>query len=166
MKLTRQRKKPAGFKKNIHEDQGRKDDADRMFRREMRARRKRRGSTLKRFFEWVIADLTSGYGTSWLRVIGVSFAIIALFTLVYFVNAAIRIYNSASPLGRVNGLNDVSLVYALADSFYFSAVTFTTLGYGDMSPVGVIKIASVLESLFGAIFMALLVAVFARKWMR
>jgi len=49
---------------------------------------------------------------------------------------------------------------------YYSMVTFTTLGYGDMHPTGWLKALSAIEALTGAVFMALIVAVIARKWMR
>ncbi|WP_297549065.1 potassium channel family protein [Thermococcus sp.] len=53
-----------------------------------------------------------------------------------------------------------------ANALYYSLVTFTTLGYGDMHPTGWLKALSALEALTGAVFMALIVAVIARKWMR
>lgn len=47
----------------------------------------------------------------------------------------------------------------LFDFIYFSFVTITTLGYGDIVPVAKIaKMLSVLESLIGQLFIALLVA--------
>ncbi|WP_461863073.1 potassium channel family protein, partial [Thermococcus sp.] len=54
----------------------------------------------------------------------------------------------------------------LANALYYSLVTFTTLGYGDMHPTGWLKALSAIEALTGAVFMALIVAVIARKWMR
>ncbi len=53
-----------------------------------------------------------------------------------------------------------------SNALYYSLVTSTTLGYGDMHPTGWLKIVSGLEALTGAVFMALIVAVIARKWMR
>lgn len=37
------------------------------------------------------------------------------------------------------------------DGFYYSAVTFTSLGYGDLVPVGPIRILSAVEALTGLV---------------
>lgn len=42
-------------------------------------------------------------------------------------------------------------------SFYFSIVTWTTLGYGDFSPVEGLRLIAAFESLIGYIYMAILV---------
>lgn len=49
------------------------------------------------------------------------------------------------------------------DSIYFSVVTFTTLGYGDLSPIGWIRIISLLEAFSGALNMGFLIAGFSRS---
>jgi hypothetical protein len=47
----------------------------------------------------------------------------------------------------------------VADSLYFSGVTFTTLGYGDLSPVGpVSRLLSVAEAATGFGFFAIVIA--------
>lgn len=38
------------------------------------------------------------------------------------------------------------------DHFYFSAVTITTLGYGDLVPVGYAKTLAILEAIFGLVY--------------
>ncbi|MBU7045430.1 MAG: two pore domain potassium channel family protein, partial [Theionarchaea archaeon] len=51
--------------------------------------------------------------------------------------------------------------------FYYSVVTFTTLGYGDIHPIGHLSHAIAFSEAFtGAFFIALFVVVFARKMMR
>lgn len=40
------------------------------------------------------------------------------------------------------------------DAIYFSAVTFTTVGYGDMSPSGAIRLLAGTESLTGFVLIA------------
>ncbi|HUU20325.1 MAG TPA: ion channel [Sedimentisphaerales bacterium] len=43
------------------------------------------------------------------------------------------------------------------NSLYFSIVTWTTLGYGDFSPVACLRFVAALEAVMGYIYMALLV---------
>lgn len=50
--------------------------------------------------------------------------------------------------------------------FYFSTVTFTTLGYGDYHPDGVLQVVASTEVLLGALVIALVTIVFARKFLR
>ena len=45
-----------------------------------------------------------------------------------------------------------------ADYVYFSVVTFTTLGYGDISPTGIGRIFAILEALSGFLFVPLLIS--------
>ena len=117
--------------------------------------------------EVILGDWVSLYGTSWERVLGASFLVI---------------FGSAGGfwIGQKFGLGTVCLqssitstgvvcehhIHTFKDALYYSLVTFTTLGYGDMHPTGWLKALSAIEALTGAVFMALIVAVIARKWMR
>jgi hypothetical protein len=49
---------------------------------------------------------------------------------------------------------------------YFSGVTFSTLGYGDYRPTEWVQVLTVTEALLGAVTIALVVVVFARKFIR
>ncbi len=46
---------------------------------------------------------------------------------------------------------------------YFSYSTFTTLGYGDITPVGICRMLSSLEAVTGYIFMAYVAALFYKR---
>jgi len=46
---------------------------------------------------------------------------------------------------------------------YFSAVTFTTLGYGDFHPVGIVKILASIEALLGVIYAAMISAILGKE---
>ena len=51
--------------------------------------------------------------------------------------------------------------------FYYSVITFTTLGYGDVRPcVGAARYISMFEAFFGAFSLAVFVLTFGRKMMR
>jgi hypothetical protein len=51
----------------------------------------------------------------------------------------------------------------LAESLYFSTLTFTTMTFGLYTPVGSGKILTMLETGAGIVLMALLVFVFGRR---
>ena len=108
------------------------------------------------FVEWLLADLPSEYGTNWVRLF--------LFSLLVIIGNAVP-YAVWSKL--IDGFPETSSYFIrFLNALYYSLVTFTTLGYGDMHPTGWLKALSAIEALTGAVFMALIVAVIARKWMR
>lgn len=45
-------------------------------------------------------------------------------------------------------------------SLYFSIVTWTTLGYGDLKPVNELRLLASLEALMGYVYMAILIGLF------
>ena len=49
-------------------------------------------------------------------------------------------------VGLIKGQHDV---YTLFDAVYLSATTFSTLGFGDLAPVGAIRLVSGMEALTG-----------------
>ncbi|WP_160135743.1 potassium channel family protein [Halococcus salsus] len=74
-------------------------------------------------------------------------------------------YATGGPLdpSTVTGIRN--LVAILAESLYFSVVTFTTLGYGDWVPLGYAKGLAMAESLIGTFIASLLIYVLARRVM-
>jgi hypothetical protein len=79
---------------------------------------------------------------------------ISLFTII-FCSAIFYIFpNNIKPLEEKK---------TFLDALYFSVVTFTTLGHGDLSPIGWIRIVSLLEAFFGVVNMGFLIAGFSRS---
>lgn len=86
-----------------------------------------------------------GYGERPSRIFGISITTIVLYAFVYC------FFPNASPATQNDFLN----------SLYYSMVTFTTLGYGDISqPCIVLKLLSGLEALLGMTFWGILIAGF------
>lgn len=101
------------------------------------------------------------YGESPFRVLAAAAAVIVgaalLYPLGYLRTAGGRLLTypaSGDPL---------ALVTTLADSLYFSTLTFTTMTFGLYTPVGPGKFLTMIETSAGIVLMALLVFVFGRR---
>ncbi len=103
-----------------------------------------------------VARATLLYGESPWRVVGTTAIIIALCGLLY------PLFGIQTD-GQVITYSTNTVFETLADSFYFSIVTFTTLGYGDVQPAGLARLVAVLETIAGSALLALLVFVFGRR---
>jgi len=145
------------------EGSGDKENADEYYYLEMLARRKkviqhyRKGPrTLKKMvkllevlFEFLFADLTCKYGTDWKRPVFLWMGLVIFVFPVFY-----ALTKSVVPTS------------SLFDYVYFSIVTATTLGYGDLHPIGVGKVIASIEAIFGMFMWAVFLTVFARKYMR
>jgi len=157
-----------------YEKEGNKDKADGMFLREKRALRRAKVRQVKEqlnksngvksklkalinlfkaytgaSIEFILADLTCEYGTNWIKPIVLwIFTVLMLFPLLYLVT------------------NSIPNAYDFLSCLYFSIVTATTLGYGDLHPVGIGRTIASAEAIFGTFMWAVFLAVFARKYMR
>lgn len=108
------------------------------------------------------------YGTSPWRVVGASLVLIAVCAVLYPLTGGIReIRGDALITYRIEDPSATPwrvLVTAFFKSLYFSVVTFATLGYGDIQPIGSwARLIAGVEALLGALLMALLVFVLTRS---
>lgn len=94
------------------------------------------------YISWV----TWGYGEKPLRIILNSLSVMFLFSSIYFFSS------------------NQMLSGNLVNSMYYSVITFTTLGYGDIVPTtDVLKLFSAAEAVLGAFSMGLIVAGYTIK---
>lgn len=171
-KLPQAEKEGCRVQKISYEEEGKKDEADIMFVREMRARREERtyGKPFreswleypKKYLETILVDWTCEYGTNWRRILGVSALVIVMFSFIYWL---INEYEVLRPIGTVNTVED-KLVENYWLLLFYSVVNFTTLGSDILYSTGVTKALTAIQSVIGVLLAALIVAVFARKWMR
>jgi voltage-gated potassium channel Kch len=116
--------------------------------------------SIKRIVSKVV-DLFCGYGEDPMRVVGFSIFLILVCAMAYFfldTTGAHPIYEDLSGWQFY--------FFEFLNSLYFSVVTFTTLGYGDISPVGVARFIAAFEAFLGSFTMALFVVVFVKKMTR
>jgi uncharacterized protein YjbI with pentapeptide repeats len=157
--------KETAFRKarRSYEEDGDRAEADYYFRREMIAKRKQKSKWQQwpcRSLEWLV-DLTCAYGTSYWRVLISALAII--------LGAAVMVAfaGNLELLKFGTELQSLHPVQRLLHAGYFSFLTFTTLSYGEIQPIGELaKTVASVEAFIGTFMMALFVVVFARKYMR
>ncbi|NKC17649.1 hypothetical protein CWC29_002115 [Pseudoalteromonas sp. S4498] len=111
-------------------------------------------SLLKYRFKWLVSmvnNMVWGYGERPLRIMLFAVFVISLYA---------GVYNSVDWVDKDGNSYDLSLF----DSFYYSVVTFSTLGYGDITPnTEVLKVLAGSEALIGALTIGLLIAGFSNK---
>lgn len=83
-----------------------------------------------------------------MRVVGLAAATIVLFAFAY-------LYGEL----KYNG-NDVKTFW---EALYFSGLTFTTIGYGDITPIGFARFLAVLEGMLGIVLSSALVVSLVRR---
>lgn len=113
--------------------------------------------------EWCwskLLDLMCGYGESAARVIGFALVETILSAVLYFF-LGVKGPEGIIMFNAHNGLE--TNVLAFLECIYFSIITFTTTGYGDVSPIGITRLVAAVEAFIGAFAISLFVVVFVRK---
>jgi hypothetical protein len=118
--------------------------------------------SLKRITSKVV-DLFCGYGEAPLRIVGISMLLI-LFCAVLYTFTGLN-YQGEYFVYSTNQTLIENFTFFLS-SLYFSVVTFTTLGYGDFTPVGISRAIAAIEAFTGSFTIALFVVVFVKKMTR
>lgn len=113
-------------------------------------------SKIESWVNWFLNKLlyhTAMYGESPARVLATSLTIILLYSLFYW------------SLGAIT-TGSLHFLPSFTESLYFSAVTFTTLGYGDYQPKPDFQLLAISEAFLGAFVLAFFVVVVSRKLIR
>ena len=110
-----------------------------------------------------LLDKISGYGESPLRVMSFSALLILIFSFIYFFTG-VHDGNEVIRFRETNTFSHNS--FAWLECLYFSVVTFTTLGYGDLAPLGISKVFAASEAFIGSFSLALFVVLFVKKMIR
>lgn len=149
--------------RKIFENEGLFETAGFFFEREMISRRMQMPRWSVRRVLSKLVDIVCGYGERPLRIIIFSNMVILLFSCLYFLAG---LSFSGEQLGFDAQLPLLENTMAFLNSIYFSVVTFTTLGYGDIAPQGLSRLFTAIEALMGSFTMALFVVVFVKKMTR
>lgn len=138
-------------------------DSGEFFYREMVVRRMQLPLFSKQRLFSKAMDVVCGYGERSSRII-LSAAGYMLVNALIFYNMGIRY--GGDVIKFIPGAPLVENVQNFLMCVYFSVVTLTTLGYGDIHPLAFSRVFAAFEAFVGAFMMALFVLVFGRKMMR
>lgn len=116
----------------------------------------------KRFYSKVV-DMFCGYGERPIRVVMFSLIAIITFGVLYSV---IGIHDGGVVMKLQAKHSFSENLMQLLTCLYFSVVTFTTLGYGDLIPFGLSRLLAAIEAFIGSFTLALFVVVFVKKMTR
>jgi hypothetical protein len=133
------------------------------FEREMIMRRFQMPLFSSRRFFSKIVDAFCGYGERPIRVVMFSMLAILFFGAGYFL-LGINDNDTLIALNTHNSL--LENIKHFLTCCYFSVVTFTTLGYGDLTPLGISRFLAAIEAFIGSFTLALFVVVFVKKMTR
>jgi len=166
--------------KQSYQKYGDNSTSGKFYYQEMECKRQQ----LKRFekyFWYFFFNKLCGYGEKPFNVIFASLFLIISFAFTYFfggiefvgssvlkVSPNVIQYNLSLNLFCIQWV--MSNIDSVLEDFllclYTSIITFTTLGYGDVRPIGLSRIFASLEAGFGIIMTALFIFVFTRKMLR
>jgi hypothetical protein len=111
-------------------------------------------------FKWLVFDKIGLYATSPGRVLFSVVIFWLFFGTTYFIT-------DLSGLGKTaSSVNNPDHLTRFLQSFYHSAVTFFTIGYGDVYPQGLSRVISGLEGFMGVFMMSYFTVAFVRKVLR
>jgi len=111
-------------------------------------------------FQWLVYDKIGLYATSPGRVL-LSVAIFWIFFGTVY--ALIEFFGLGKTVSSVGNPDQLSVTL---QSFYHSAITFFTIGYGDVYPMGLSRIVSGIEGFMGVFMMSYFTVAFVRKVLR
>jgi len=111
-------------------------------------------------FQWLVFDKAGLFATAPLRVFTSMLAVLSFFSLIYI---TLPSFAHAEIVSSVGDPDHLSLVER---SFYHSAITFFTIGYGDFYPSGHVRWLSSVEGWAGVFLMSYFTVAFVRKILR
>ncbi|GEM_PF-2514186 len=166
-----------------YKNHGDYDTAGKFHYREWECKRKRAGkystktvkgkllNLIATNFSWInLYRVTFGYGEEPLRVIFASLFVILLWALIYMFCGIVVIPEYRIIDYKISIASSTPIEEILSDfwyCFYASALTFTSLGFGEFYPYSsVSKAFAVIEAFLGVFLISLFIVVFTRKMLR
>ncbi len=115
-------------------------------------------------FKWLVFDKMGLYATDPIRVLFSMVIVYVLNSLIFFsfdiLHASSHIYTTITGVDNMGGIDSLGV------AFYYSGITFLTIGYGDYLPLGVLRYVAIFEGFTGMFMMSYFTVAFVRKILR
>lgn len=145
------------------------------FKKYERLERKSKNKGNFNFLEYLI-EISTKYYTSWERTLLTMGLIIMVFFLIYcfFPDLLVckdaqlsskNLFLSIFEMYRESAWDINFLISKFGNALYFTIITFTTVGYGDITPLNWMKLVVSLESFLGVFFTASFVVTLSRRFL-
>ncbi len=140
------------------------DDVGKFFEREMIARRKQMPQFSLRRIIYKIAHLTTGYGEKIGNIFYTAFWVIITCAILYGIEGVSYKDYTLGFSGDVDKYGGIH--YVIGNLLYFSVVVFSTVGFGDIIPIGPLgKSVMIFEGIIGGLIMAVLIIALYKQLM-
>ena len=137
-------------------------DSRLFFIRQMIANRKQMPKLSFRRLWSKIVDLTTGYGEKIYNIIFTMLSIILISAFLYGIDGVQYQNHTLGFFGDIDYYGGVLNV--IGNLLYFSVVVYTTVGFGEIVPIGVLgKGVMVFESIIGGLFLAIFIVAMYKK---
>ena len=140
------------------------DDVGKFFEREMIARRKQMPRFTPRRIIYKLAHLTTGYGEKVGNIFYTAICVIIACALLFGIEGVSYkgyILGFSGDVEQFGGIFNV-----IGNLFYFSVVVFSTVGFGDIVPIGPLgKCIMIFEGIIGGLIMAVLIIALYKQLM-
>ncbi len=121
-------------------------------------------SKISYFFQLIVFDKVGLYATNPIRVL---FSMTVIYLVFSFLFVTLQlITQESSIISSLFSEGDPRDLSMIQKSFYHSAITFLTIGYGDYYPSGIIRWLSAIEGFLGLFLMSYFTVAFVRKILR
>lgn len=145
------------------------------FKKYERLERKNKNKDNYNFLEYLI-EISTKYYTSWERTLLSMGLILVAFFIVYCMFPNLLIYKDTIissknlfitifEMCHTSTLDINFLISKFGNALYFTIITFTTVGYGDIMPLNWMKLVVSLESFLGVFFTASFVVTLSRRFL-
>jgi len=111
-------------------------------------------------FRNLVFDKSGLYATDPIRVLLSMFVSYIAFSVIFVILNLVHLGAFTS------GIENAGIIKQIGESFYFSAITYLTVGYGDVCPIGIDRWFAAIEGFVGVFLMSYFTVAFVRKILR